>query len=729
VRRDVRRAGLAFTLALGWMATPASAAADTTDIEGLLDQSVVTGASKTAETVSDAPATVSTITSDDIQRYGIRSVSEAIAFLGMGVVARDPLSTVDLGARGVALPGDFGDHFLVVLDGHTLNEPGGGTINFDQGLGVPLDIIDHIELILGPGSVLYGGNAMLGVINIVTKTAGTYKGLHVVAEGGFSPAQSGGRLTSFAPSDLGGFSRFAIGGGATTLLLGKPLEITAQVELFSHSGPSFTWGPQTAVDSSGNPTNFGPNDPPGVWGGTSRHQYFAFVPSAYAQAVWGEVTASFRASSFAHATPEINGSNQSASDFDDPATHERDQRLSAEVKVVHRFGEQLRVSGRLYGDLYAYNGWWRTSNSDACYLPVSQGCITHEPFVTRWAGLEMQASQDWLGDDRLTTLVGVDPRFRHVGTQLETIDLETGRNVGSVSAVDTNALTYGIYAQQRWTPVAPLKLNAGARYDYDPRGQHLSPRAAASVNTWPGGTFKAIYAEAFRAPNDFETSISNGGESLRPEVVRSVEGSFEQRLGPHRLFFGVFRSWWNDMIQLVFTDPTATSQAYRNASSIDDWGFNAGVEGTSGAFHYGASLTAASSSRTSADGQTPLTVTPKVFGNARAAYDLPGGLPTIALAASFAGRALADRALDGNFPTTPVAPPVLDLRATLSGAAPFLEGLSYRVSGDYVTASQGPYVVGPTQFVAPGVANPPSAELVPINRLTVFGTLQYDFMP
>ncbi len=57
----------------------------------------------------------------------------------------------------------------VARDGHAINEPLFGTARFDRGAGIPLEMVDHIEVILGPGSVLYGSNAMLGVINVITK--------------------------------------------------------------------------------------------------------------------------------------------------------------------------------------------------------------------------------------------------------------------------------------------------------------------------------------------------------------------------------------------------------------------------------------------------------------------------------------------------------------------------------------------------------------------------------
>src|SRR5213075_3298255 len=124
-----------------------------------------------------------------------------------------PLHSVEIGGRGVLLTADFNNHVLVLVDGHVMNEQWDGTAYFEQGLGIPLELIDHIELVLGPGSVLYGGNAMLAVINVVTKSARNHKGLHLVMEGGASPGQRKGSIDSLAPSDAGGFYRLGVGGG------------------------------------------------------------------------------------------------------------------------------------------------------------------------------------------------------------------------------------------------------------------------------------------------------------------------------------------------------------------------------------------------------------------------------------------------------------------------------------------------------------------------------------
>src|SRR6185503_17011460 len=113
---------------------------------------------------------------------GIHSLDEAINFLSLGMVTENPLGAVAIGARGVLVTQDYGSHVLLLINGHSVNEQWGGTAYFERGAAIPLELVDHIEVILGPGSVLYGSNAMLGVINVVTKRAKDYDGVHAVVE-------------------------------------------------------------------------------------------------------------------------------------------------------------------------------------------------------------------------------------------------------------------------------------------------------------------------------------------------------------------------------------------------------------------------------------------------------------------------------------------------------------------------------------------------------------------
>jgi outer membrane receptor for ferrienterochelin and colicin len=112
-------------------------AGDTSDLQGLLDETVVTTASKSAETATNAPATSTTLTADDMRRYGIRTIDEAINFLSLGASAYNPLYRPDVGARGVSIDGDRGAHVLLLVDGHSMNDVATGGARVGRGLGVP----------------------------------------------------------------------------------------------------------------------------------------------------------------------------------------------------------------------------------------------------------------------------------------------------------------------------------------------------------------------------------------------------------------------------------------------------------------------------------------------------------------------------------------------------------------------------------------------------------------
>jgi outer membrane receptor for ferrienterochelin and colicins len=722
------RLSLTFALCAIFSAS-AARADDEEDLAGLLDEHVVSGASKTEELAKDAPATTSVITAEDMRRYGIRSIAGAINFLGMGLITQNPLHSVEIGGRGVLLTSDFGNHVLLVVDGHVYNEPWDGTAYFEQGAGIPLELIDHIELVLGPGAVLYGGNAMIGVVNVVTKRAAAYKGLHFVAEGGLSPQQgTSGSFTSFAPADLGGSYRLGTGIGHEFSLFGQHAEIVAQAEVYGQNGPSFLWGPQTATNDDGSPRNFGPRTPLGQWGGRISSQYTTTVPTLYSRLHIGDLAIMFRAESYHRRTP-VAGFDQQNTDFDEPRSFERDRFVSIDAQYKKRIGERLHLSVRGYADAYDYLQHTYNSDPNVCAVPSTGPCLFRGKGHSRWMGSEIQGQYDWIGGDRLTTLLGVNGTIRNIGGETDSIEANTNTLLHVDGDKTLTEFVWAAYLQQRWNPVSFLHLNAGARYDADPRGgDRMSPRAATALDVWQGGVLKLSYAEAFRAPTFFEAFYESPNQrpnpSIKSESVRGAETSIEQRFGRHKILFGVFRTWWSDMLSIRPIEDGVYQ--YENVSRIDNYGYNARAEGAFGSFRYGASITGAYTRRTTPDGSEPLPASPQLFGNVRAAYVLPGELPTVALAASFVGKSPADRVLDGNFNPAPYAPASVDLRLTLSQRVPGVEGLSYRIGASFHTGTVTPYVAGPTQGYDAADPNRGPAELTPIVRFTTFGTLQYD---
>ena len=175
---------------------------------------------------------------------------------------------------------------------------------------------------------------------------------------------------------------------------------------------------------------------------------------------------------------------------------------------------------------------------------------------------------------------------------------------------------------------------------------------------------------------------------------------------------------------------TEEAYQYRNTARIDNFGYNATYEGVvlQRKLRYALNLTSAYTRVDPGDGSEPHspTVGPQIFGNARISYDLGEPLPTLGLAARAYGSRPADRAFDGGFSETPEASANLELRATVSGPVPGVDGLSYRASATYATAQKGAYVIGPNQYAADETTR---AELSRQPRLGGFIGLEYRILP
>lgn len=707
---------------------------DFSELRGLVEEPILSTASQSLESASAAPATSTSISADDLRRFGIRSLDEAINYLALGMLTQNPLHSVDIGARGVLMTADFGNHVLLLVNGHAMNEQFDGTAYFERGAAIPFDLIDHIEIILGPGSVLYGSNAMLGVINIITKRASEWSGVQIAAE-----------------SELPISGRLALGYGHEGTLGGQPASITLALDYYRQSGPTFTFGPQNVGDDSVTmmPKKFNPaGTNAGVWAGAADQSYWTRIPAGYARFTLGHAELDVRAASYTRATPYLNEFNQPLGDFNDPDSWERDRWLSADLKYHLALSSIAELKSRLYGDIYDYRQQLHSSAPEDCLDGQLNGCRREARGLSRWAGLEEQATFDWRHDGSTVTMIGADGRIRHVGSQLDIYDAVTNDGPGPIGYARRTEGALGVYAQQTARPMSRLDLNLGLRFDADQRfGTHLSPRLAIAVRPWADGTIKAIYSEAFRAPTLYEVAYQDprgqvAAPGLGPEVVRSVEVLLTQRWGTDRFLVGGFRSWWLGMVatQQLTPDQVAAAVAagklapgttaatqYQNVSEIGDLGVDASYDGSrlGGRLRFGANITIAEADRDGPEsGDVPLTVTPKVFGNARISYALPQGLPVIGLAALFFGERLADRANDGMFVPQPKAPAQVEARLTLSGDVPGMAGLSYRATVDAALASRNPYVVGPLQAATP---DHPSAELSPVDRFRVGVGLWYHF--
>jgi hypothetical protein len=130
----------------------------------------VNAASRTTETVEDAPSSVSIVRSEELRGMGYPTIAEALRGV-RGVYISDDRSYAAVGFRGLGRLGNYGNRVLVLLDGQPTNDDWIGSSYVGNDARTDLEDIERIEVVRGPGSVLYGTNAFSGVINLVTRDA------------------------------------------------------------------------------------------------------------------------------------------------------------------------------------------------------------------------------------------------------------------------------------------------------------------------------------------------------------------------------------------------------------------------------------------------------------------------------------------------------------------------------------------------------------------------------
>src|SRR5438552_4155691 len=144
-------------------------------LEALLDTPIaIASKGAAARDARDTPGVVTAVTREEILASGARDLLEVLQLVPGFSFHVDVVGVVGAGFRG--LWGHEGK-VLLLVDGMEMNEQLYSTTQF--GNEIPVHIIERVEVIRGPGSAVYGGNAELAVINVITRQAKDLKGLVV----------------------------------------------------------------------------------------------------------------------------------------------------------------------------------------------------------------------------------------------------------------------------------------------------------------------------------------------------------------------------------------------------------------------------------------------------------------------------------------------------------------------------------------------------------------------
>ncbi|MCC7041939.1 MAG: TonB-dependent receptor [Burkholderiales bacterium] len=496
----------------------------------------VFAASKYDQPLADAPADVTVVTRAEIQRYGWRTLADVLRGV-RGFLVTDDRNYSYAGMRGFARTGDYNARILVLVDGHRTNDT-----TYDQALlgtegPVDLDLVERIEIVRGASSSLYGSNAFLGVIDLITRRGRDVAGVEVAGLGGTRETY-GGRLTTGRRITSGTEYLASITLGRTAGERDFPIPGLAGGDRVAHDSDADRW-----VQAFG------------------RLRIDDFTVTGVVSERKKEIpTAPFN------------------SIVDAPGNETTDTRWWVEGKYDGAVGHgNLRV--RFAVDDYRYQG-------DLLY-GVEPRVVNQDRSHARWWSGEAAYTQA-LRDD-LTLIVGAevqsDIRNRQENgdrTLDGNADLEYTRLF-----LDTNTTRYwALFAQAQWQFAPRSSATLGVRHDqYSTFGGVTDPRLAITVRPTDTLTVKALYGQAFRAPNDYELYYNDGGTSIQaspnlvPERIRTSEILVEWQPAPQWRTVGAF--YFNRITDLITTlaDPATGLLTNVNAQSQIGRGVEAEIEG------------------------------------------------------------------------------------------------------------------------------------------------------
>ena len=513
-------------------------------LEQLL-QVTVTSASKFKQRAIDAPSAVQVITRKEIRLHGWRTLGEALASLPGMFISNDRAYDY-IGARGFLVPGDYNTRFLLMIDGQRNNDnvyqqavPG------SEGW-VDMSAVERIEYIPGPGSAIYGSNAMFGVINVITRAAkdidqnqvGTYvsqhglRGVNVIAR-------------------------------QKTEDFGLALQYSAE----NQNGRNTTYldpnGYLTLADGSVSPD------------GVAHNMDKEFNRKVMVRADLDDL--SITLSHHDHTIRPSSGVYWSV--FDDPSLLISEGGTQLGLKLNHKLTSESSVFARI-----GYIDWYYRGSYPYFDLPAPDGMNQgYHHNLDNAFGRTVESEFRYQ----------IDGESHHLMIGLElSRDLEARmKNSYSIdpallgaSSVNINSLVNrnSLFIQDELNITKSLLLSLGLRFDdaSDSKATR-SPRLGLIWQPSSEWTTKLLAGRAFRAANSYERNYADGilyldNPNLNTEFITTMEGVVQWQQSSHSLFTASL--YENKLDNIIQSIDTGAGLQYQNGQTMKIRGAELGWE-------------------------------------------------------------------------------------------------------------------------------------------------------
>lgn len=551
-------------------------------------------ASGVQESVLEAPASTIIITAEDIQQRGYTSIDEVVSDLpGFDIIANSGgLGQINAYQRGYRTP--YTQRTLIMVNGKVDNHM--WTHGAYLGRQYPIKSIDRIEVLYGPASAIYGPNAFLGIMNIITKKAKKLEKTRIEASLQGGSFNTGG-LDLHMKGKAGQVS-YSIG---TKVFSSDEEDLSDRWGFLSNKwyGNRDVWGPLLDVSSRGRKLGTYYN-PSFSWGALSKFNYKN----------WEFGTINWRAKDGYGA--QFNADKGQANAGWNSNSHQYYLEHKKEFRNVWVKTLLLFRSNRIWGDWAEAVPDFR-KNSSTKYSFVS---------YTQWNTINQSwlFTNDWSysAGDRLKLLAGVKYQWKHLTKAYDvpgywksvfssiTFEDNGHYNLGTGIGHSTDSVYNAPPAPLKTTPetnrivthdagghllaiytLNNFRFNVGARYDYNSiYGHVLNPRISVIYRPVQSLAIKLIYGEAFQEPapmllwGGWSGRLANA--EMKPEKVRNMEVSIIHKTKGILQELSAYHAHYQNVIKEEAENAgerDVLGLEYKLTYVLPDLGFTSGIKG------------------------------------------------------------------------------------------------------------------------------------------------------
>ena len=483
---------------------------DTIQIEDLFELSLeelmqieVFTASKTSQSIENAPAIISVITEQDIKQQGFKNLGEALQSIAGVFVSTDHV-THNVSVRGINGGRNASSRTLkIMIDGQSIDFRSTSESFIGSEL-IPLSMVERIEIIKGPASTLYGANAFLGVINVITKKAEDENSTFFVYENGlnstghfeFSTFQSYGDINFSL-----GFSTEKVDRGGLYLQHSTDILKERVNKEYDAYQPFLQ---KTKHDISEPIVLYSKLDWETSLGKFSTYSYY--------QALNND-------GRFYDKNPVLNETKINIANYFIKEIYQNsffDENLNLNISSTYAKGKVLD------DDIIDYH----PSTSDGFKIKRDMG----------YESIDLSGEINYTFLDNFNVLLGADYTYDEHDllsySKINKIDNQVSKKVETIG--ETNFNNMGVFFQGMWDISEKGSLTAGLRYDeHSVYGNDFNYRFAGIYHLTEKLYTKALYGTSFRAPTPDQLFSPNppynfsngiiGNENLKPEEAETYE--------------------------------------------------------------------------------------------------------------------------------------------------------------------------------------------------------------